>query len=97
MNFTCKRDCDILQPIRKTMANPADRLIQNAAGKYFVDGTCIDCNLCREIAPAVFGRDDEIGFSIVQRQPLSPDEIALAEEARESCPVDAIGNNGEPA
>ena len=79
------------------MANPADRLIQNTAGRYFVDSTCIDCNLCRDIAPAVFVRADEIGFSIVQRQPVSPDEIALAEEARESCPVDAIGNDGEPA
>lgn len=77
------------------MANPADRLPQNIAGRYYVDSACIDCDLCREIAPATFARLDETGSSIVQRQPLTAEEIAAAEEARESCPVEAIGNDGE--
>ena len=77
------------------MANPADRLPQNTAGRYYVDSTCIDCDLCREIAPKTFVRHDETGFSIVQRQPITAEEIAAAEEARESCPVEAIGNDGE--
>lgn len=79
------------------MANHAERLTQNIPGRYYVDANCIDCDLCRATAPAVFARDDEIGFSIVQRQPLTPEEIALAEEAREGCPVEAIGNDGEAA
>ena len=77
------------------MANSAERLNQNIVGRYYVDSTCIDCDLCREIAPKIFVRHEEIGFSIVQRQPLTAEEIALAEEARESCPVEAIGNDGE--
>ena len=79
------------------MANPADRLPQNVSGRYYVDSNCIDCDLCRETAPGVFARSEEAGFSFVQRQPLTPEEIALAEEARQSCPVEAIGNDGGEA
>ena len=79
------------------MANPADRLSQNIAGKFYVDSTCIDCDLCRGVAPGIFIRDEEVGMSIVQLQPLTPEEIALAEEARDTCPVEAIGNDGESA
>ena len=79
------------------MANHAERLPQNFPGRYYVDANCIDCDLCRATAPAVFARDDEIGFSIVQRQPLNAEETTLAEEALEGCPVEAIGNDGEAA
>ena len=79
------------------MANPADRLPQNVPGNFFVDSQCIDCDLCRETAPTIFARHDESGYSFVQRQPVTPEEIAAAEEARQGCPVDAIGNNGGDA
>ena len=80
------------------MANPSDRLPQNVPGRFYVDSTCIDCDLCRETAPTVFARHDESGYSFVQRQPVTPEEIDLAEEARVGCPVEAIGNDGaEPA
>ena len=79
------------------MAIPADRLPQNVPGRYYVDAQCIDCDLCRETAPTLFGRHDEAGFSFVQRQPLTSEEIALAEEAVEGCPVEAIGNDGDKA
>lgn len=73
------------------MATLTERLPQNIAGRYYVTSECIDCDLCRETAPAFFQRDEEIGFSIVYRQPVTPEELALAEEAREGCPVEAIG------
>lgn len=76
------------------MADPADRLPENIAGRFFVDSTCIDCDLCRTIAPTTFRRNDEVGLSIVYHQPGSPEEIELAEEAIDSCPVNAIGNDG---
>lgn len=79
------------------MAIPADRLPQNVPGKYYVDAQCIDCDLCRETAPTVFTRHEDTGFSIVRRQPQSPEEIALTEEAIKGCPVEAIGNDGESA
>ncbi|QYM78891.1 ferredoxin [Horticoccus luteus] len=79
------------------MAIPADRLPQNVPGRFYVDAQCIDCDLCRETAPSIFARHDESGYSFVHRQPVTPEEIALAQEAIEGCPVEAIGNDGEAA
>jgi ferredoxin len=36
----------------------------------------------------------EMGFSFVYRQPVTPEERALAEEARQGCPTESIGNDG---
>ena len=76
------------------MAEKNDRLSQNVTGPYYVDSTCVDCDLCRNTAPDFFRRDDETGFSFVHRQPFTPDEIALAEEAKQGCPTESIGNDG---
>lgn len=79
------------------MAVPADRLPPNAPGRYYVDSQCIDCDLCRETAPTIFARSEEGGYSYVQRQPQTPEEIALADEAIQGCPVEAIGSDGGDA
>ena len=79
------------------MATTTERLPQNIVGRYYVDSSCIDCDLCRTTAPAFFKRDDEIGYSIVYRQPVTPEELALVEEAREGCPTESIGNDGDSA
>ena len=76
------------------MADPTQKQKENVLGKYFVDSQCIDCDLCRETAPANFTRSDEGGYSYVYKQPGSPDEDKLCEEAMAGCPVEAIGNNG---
>lgn len=76
------------------MANTNSRLQQNAAGSYYVDSSCVDCDLCRNTAPDFFQRDDKIGMSIVHRQPLTESEIALAEEAKAGCPTESIGSDG---
>jgi hypothetical protein len=34
------------------MANKAEKWKDNAGGKFYVDQQCIDCDLCRETAPA---------------------------------------------
>jgi ferredoxin len=74
----------------KQLKNP-----ENVPGKYYVDNTCIDCDLCRNIAPLTFTRRDEGGYSIVFKQPETAEEKAQAEEARASCPTETIGNDGE--
>ncbi len=79
---------------QKTMASLVERLPKNAPGLFFVDTSCTDCDLCRSIAPAYFGRDDETGFSFVHRQPVTPPEIDEAEEALQSCPSESIGKDG---
>ena len=75
------------------MADSTDKNPKNVKGKYYNDLTCIDCDLCRNMAPNVFARDDE-GFTFVWQQPESDDEIQLAEEALTSCPTETIGNDG---
>ena len=77
------------------MANKAEKWKENVAGKFFVDQQCIDCDLCRETAPAFFSRHEEGGYSFVQKQPTTEEEVALCTEALEGCPVEAIANDGE--
>jgi len=79
------------------MANRNDRLSENVAGPFYVDSSCIDCDLCRGNAPQFFRRHDECGFSIVYKQPVTPEEIREAQNAMEGCPSESIGNDGIPA
>jgi len=76
------------------MADPDHRMPESVPGRYYVDDTCIDCDLCRETAPQFFRRQDDGGYSVVYRQPETAEEIAVAEAAREGCPTETIGNDG---
>ena len=76
------------------MANVVNKYAENAVGRYYVDDQCIDCDQCRETAPDIFRRDEITGYSFVYRQPETPDEEALCQEAMADCPVEAIGDNG---
>jgi ferredoxin len=80
--------------IENFMADVANKYPENVAGKYFVDNQCIDCDLCRETAPENFKRNEDGGYSYVSKQPASPEEEARCKEAKEGCPVEAIGDNG---
>jgi len=77
------------------MANKAEKWKDNAAGKFYVDQQCIDCDLCRETAPAFFKRQEEGGYSFVFNQPTTEEDVQLCMEALEGCPVEAIGNDGD--
>ena len=77
------------------MADLANKYSDNVTGAFFVDDQCIDCDLCRELAPQFFKRQDDGGYSYVYRQPITPEEIILAEDARLSCPTDSIGKDGD--
>ena len=59
------------------MADIANTYPDNTPGKYYVDNQCIDCDLCRETAPANFKRNDDGGFSFVYKQPENEDEERL--------------------
>src|SRR6476620_3099977 len=71
------------------MANPGKRLPENAPGDFFVDSTCIDCDACRQMAPATFTEDGD--YSIVHHQPQGDDEIKRAMMALVACPTASIG------
>ena len=71
------------------MASPDRRLAENVAGDFYVDETCIDCDTCRRIEPAVF--TEGASFSYVGRQPASEDERARSMMALVACPTGSIG------
>jgi ferredoxin len=76
------------------MASTNDKYTDNAPGAFYTDSQCIDCDLCRQTAPGFFERNAKGGYSFVYKQPQSPDEIALCQQALEECPVEAIGSDG---
>jgi ferredoxin len=76
------------------MADPSQKVRENVPGRFYVDATCIDCDLCRETAPANFTRQDAGGYSFVYQQPSDPAEEAACLAAMEECPVEAIGADG---
>ena len=71
------------------MANPRKRVPENVPGDFFVDSTCIDCDTCRQIAPAVFGEAADTSF--VKAQPVSGDDRRQALQALLACPTGSIG------
>jgi glyoxylase-like metal-dependent hydrolase (beta-lactamase superfamily II)/ferredoxin len=71
------------------MANPQKAYAENVPGDFFVDDTCIDCDLCRQIAPAVFQEASDHSF--VGRQPATAAEIHRAAMALVTCPTASIG------
>lgn len=74
------------------MAMSKLRIPGNAAGDFFVDSTCIDCDLCRQIAPEVFRQEGD--QSVVYRQPDSRDVEFRALKALVTCPTASIGAEG---
>lgn len=75
------------------MADWNDKLPENAPGRFYVDRQCIDCDVCRDTSPRNFARNDENGYSYICKQPETPEELALCEEAFMACPVEAIGED----
>jgi ferredoxin len=77
------------------MADITQKVPENVRGRFYVDATCIDCDLCRETAPLNFIRQDAEGYSYVFRQPDDPAQEAACLAAMEECPVEAIGDDGD--
>jgi ferredoxin len=77
------------------MAEKSEKQPSNIPGKFYVDVQCIDCDVCRDMAPDHFMRNDDEAYSYVYNQPVTAAEIELCYEAIGSCPVEAIGDDGE--
>jgi len=75
------------------MANPKKQVPENVPGDFFVDLTCIDCDACRKIAPAVFGEGAETSF--VKAQPSTSGDRRQALRALLACPTGSIGCLGD--
>ncbi len=77
------------------MADKENKLGNNVAGSYYVDADCIACGMCHEIAPEFFLLDADAGTAYVGNQPADDAGKAACQEAMSSCPVEAIGDDGE--
>ncbi len=73
------------------MARLSERLPDNVPGDFFVDTTCIDCDLCRQLAPGTFARADRAAQSYVHHQPAADDDRHRALMALVTCPTASIG------
>jgi len=51
--------------------------------------------VCRTTAPNNFKANEDEGYSYVYKQPENAEEAAQCEEAKSSCPVEAIGDDGD--
>ena len=76
------------------MADKTARHPENAKGPYYVDQECIACDTCVGLAPGYFSLTPSYSYAYVVRQPLTERDQLMCEEARLSCPVDAIGRDG---
>ena len=77
------------------MADKNNKYYENQAGPYYVDKECICCDACTLAAPEFFHVDEDKGYAYVIKQPQSSKDKDTCEEALESCPVEAIGNDGD--
>ncbi|KAK4535480.1 hypothetical protein CDCA_CDCA05G1505 [Cyanidium caldarium] len=68
---------------------------ENVPGDWFVTSGCIDCDVCRWMAPSVFDRLNE--QSAVKHQPASRAEELRALQAAASCPVGTIRTERPPS
>ena len=75
------------------MARASERIRENVDGDFFVDSSCIDCDLCRQLAPATFARTDARDQSYVARQPANDGEQHRALMALVTCPTSSIGTS----
>jgi glyoxylase-like metal-dependent hydrolase (beta-lactamase superfamily II) len=74
------------------MADARRRHPGNAPGPWFVDDSCIDCDVSRQCAPWMFGSAG--GQAVVIRQPATDGEEREASRALLSCPTGSIGVSG---
>lgn len=74
------------------MAEKDNKVPENVDGPYYVDDSCIACEMCVGDAPENFEMTEEHAY--VKKQPETDEEEEQCEEALYNCPVDAIGDDG---
>ncbi|MBN1761080.1 MAG: ferredoxin [Chitinispirillaceae bacterium] len=77
------------------MADKNDKDEGTVKGAFYVDTECIGCGMCAETAPDNFRMNDGGDLAIVFKQPENVDERNVCEEAKDACPAEAIGDDGE--
>jgi ferredoxin len=75
------------------MADPANKLPENAPGAWYVDNTCTPCRVCLDEAPSLLKYNDDETYVFFAKQPETPEETEAAQRAMDVCPTLAIGND----
>jgi ferredoxin len=75
------------------MANRADKVPENVKGNYYVDRSCIYCELCVKTAPKNFKEINKMGWAAVFKQPETSEEENACRQAMEGCPTESIGSD----
>ena len=76
------------------MADRTDKVAGSIPGRYYVDCTCVPCNLCVDEAPRLMAMSADEDHALFVRQPDSPEEESQARAALQICPTEAIGDDG---
>jgi len=80
------------------MSDRTQKFEKNVPGRYYVGRECIGCTLCAEIAPNNFRINSDENLltehGYVWKQCENTEEEALCAEAQETCPSNAIGDDG---
>jgi ferredoxin len=76
------------------MANKVEKWEENVPGKYFIDQNCDNCALCVTEAPNNIRESEDGDHSYVFKQPENEEEEKAMREAIDSCPTEAIGDDG---
>ena len=79
------------------MAERTRSYAENVPGSFYVDDSCIDCDMCLATAPQNFERHQGRRYSYIAKQPENEEEWALCLQAMEECPVNAIGYDKDVA
>ena len=77
------------------MADKNNKQKENVAGPFYVDTECINCDACVLAAENHFRLLEDEGYAVVFKQPETEEEKEACQEALESCPVEAIGKDGD--
>lgn len=77
------------------MPDKNNKFKENIPGKFYVDKECIACDACCLEAPDHFEIHEDDGHAFVKKQPQTPEEVKRCQEALDTCPVEAIGSDGE--
>lgn len=77
------------------MALKKSKWPENVEGQFYVDDQCIACDACVVEAPRFFSMNNKEGHAFVKAQPRSESDLKECLEALNSCPVEAIGRDGD--
>ena len=76
------------------MASKDNKIPGNVPGKYYVDEDCIGCSACVDEASENFQMKEGTTLAIIYKQPDDEDQKEACEGAKDTCPVNAIGDDG---